>query len=309
MTHKPPPTPEELILAMLRDVLARQAEAMGLPAEATRKSLGAAPPAPTPTPLPATPPEPSVTREAILERLRTQAAAEPNIRAAKPAEPAIPHSSPPSRPLPATSAPRPVVAPVVPSAKSRAMEMTEGEEPLSPQEAAEFAEFEALAAQPLAPGGFTRAVRWSMAAILVVIVLASLPFFEGQSLFRVQSEVENIVLRDGLLLKGSGNAVYVMRNETRRLISSIDAFEHYGYRWSAITEVDDDFLAQVPAGPAINVLLTCQGIPEIYLLTGSEKRLVSDLEALKAEGYTFDRDLRTIPCNRLRSISDGLAYP
>jgi hypothetical protein len=309
MTHKPPPTPEELILAILRDVLTRQAEAMGLPVEPKRKSLGEAPPAPTPTPPPATPPEPPVTREAILERLRTRVAADPSIRAGEPAEAAGPPSSSPPRLMPTASAPKPVVAPVVPSATSRPTEMAEGEEPLSQQEAAEFAEFEALAAQPLAPGGFTRAVRWSMAAILLVLVLASLPFFEGQSLFRVQSEAENIVLRDGLLLKGSGNAVYVMRGETRRLISSIDAFEHYGYRWSAITEVGDDFLAQVPERPPINVLLTWQGIQEIYLLTGTEKRLVSDLEALKAEGYTLDGDLRTIPCNRLRSISDGLAYP
>jgi hypothetical protein len=297
MTQPSPPNPEELILAMLREVLARQAEAMGLKSETKGKPAPAPETkAPPPAQHPAAPVEPAVTREEVRERLRSQSAYEPVIRPEGPAEPITP---PPS-------APKLAATPRVETVKPP--ERAEGEEPLTEREKAELAEYDALAAEPLMPGGFTRAVRWSIIAILIVILLASLPVVEGQSLFRIQSEVQ-LVLRDGLLLKGSSDAVYVIEGGARRLISSAEAFEHYGYRWSAVTEVDNAYLTQIPEGRPINVLLTCEGLQDIYLLIGPEKRIVRDREALKTEGYTLERDLRTLPCNRLRSISDGLAYP
>jgi hypothetical protein len=277
MTHRPPPTPEELILAMLRDVLARQAEQMGLPRPA--------PPPPT--------------APSAAEAQRATAPAHP-----LPAEP----KPPPAAEAPA--APKWTASP--PAAgwrRTPAAPDEAGVTPLTPAEAAELAECEALAALPVTSNGLTRGLGWLVIVLLVIVALANLPLVSGRALLRPPPNQAPQVLYEGLLLKGSNLSIYVIDGGRRRLISSADAFDHYGYRWSAVTEVDDAFLRQIPEGQPIHVLLKCPDSSDLYLLQASEKRWVSDVAALETEGYSLESDVRVIPCSRLRGISDGLPFP
>ncbi|MBL8057541.1 MAG: hypothetical protein JNK29_12615 [Anaerolineales bacterium] len=302
MTQPPPPTPEELILAMLRDVLARQAQQMGLPqppaaAPPTPKVPAAAPLATPPAASPA--PKVAALPASVPPAAETPLAAAPLAAAPAPQIEAPPPSVPPAeRPYRPAGGGRPALAPD-----------EAGLTPLTPAEAAELAEYEALAAQPISGAGLRRVLPGLALILLVIAALANLPLVNGRALLRPPAGQAPQALYEGLLLKGSGDAIYVIDGGRRRLISSADAFQHYGYRWEAVTEVADAYLRQIPEGQPLHVLLRCAASADLYLLQGGEKRWVSDPAALAAAGYSLETDVRTIPCSRLRAISDGLPFP
>jgi hypothetical protein len=255
MTQKQPPTPEELILAMLREVLARQAEQMGLRPKAEP------PPAPAPPP-PPTPPPPPVTTPV--------AKTEPSI-AASPAE------------------------------------FEEAAEPLSAAELQELAEFNELADQPILPSNLPRTLRLLVIGLVALLILINIPVF-NVALARALPDRQALIIRDGLLLKGSGPEVYVLESNHKRWISSIDAFEHYGYRWDEVHVVDDSSLREYPDGRPLHVLLKCNASPHIYRLENDKKRWIKDIPTFEAEGHLWE-DVRFVTCERLREIPDGLPIP
>ncbi len=247
-----PPNPEELILSMLRDVLARQARQMGLAAEGDR------PPPPAPAP------------------------------------------------------PRPAPPPAARSARGPEAEILDDgrDEPLTSAEMAELAEYAKLAVQPITPAGLRRALRWLAGALAIILVLVNLPLLNGTAIIRALGDPQNIVLSEGRLLREENDsAIYVMQNNLRRLISSEEAFQHYGYRWGNVTVVPPGYLEGVPEGAPQHVLITCRGQAEIYLLDGSRRRPIRDFAVVEAMGYTLDRDLRYVSCERLREYLVGTLIP
>lgn len=255
MSHSTPPTPEELILSMLRDVLARQAKQMGLTLSTTQ-------PAPSPVDRPPTLPTPLPTK----------------ILTAAPAGP------------------------------SPAAALTEDDPPLAPQEQQALAEFEELAKQPFTPSQLANTLRVATLALLIILILINVPIFNGLALARALPDKQALIIRDGLLLKGSGAEVYVLQDNYKRWISSLDAFNYYGYRWDEVHLVEDSFLAQFPTGRPIHILLKCESSPHIYRLENDRKRWIKDISTFTAEGHVW-KDVSFVTCDYLRRLPDGPPIP
>jgi hypothetical protein len=56
------------------------------------------------------------------------------------------------------------------------------------------------------------------------------------------------------------------------------------------------------------ILLKCIGSPHIYLLVNGEKRWIEDIETFNDRSYVW-RDVRSVTCDDLRSIPDGVPIP
>ncbi len=146
--------------------------------------------------------------------------------------------------------------------------------------------------------------------LLVVLVLVNIPFNRhGTTLATAMPDSRSLIVRNGLVVKEAGDAeIYVYQNERFRWISSLDAFEHYGFTWGDVHVVEDGFLDDFEIGPPIHVLLKCAGSPHIYRLENGFKRWIVDIETFEAEGHVWE-DVRFVSCEYLRSLPDGETIP
>lgn len=145
--------------------------------------------------------------------------------------------------------------------------------------------------------------------LLLIIVLINIPFNRyGTNLARAMPDRQALVIRDGLLLKGEGDEIYVLEDNHKRWISSLDAFEYYGYRWEEVNLVDDAFLDQFPSGPALSILYKCSTSPHVYAIENGYKRWIKDIPTFTAEGYVWD-DVQMVPCSTLEKIPSGPPIP
>ena len=147
-------------------------------------------------------------------------------------------------------------------------------------------------------------------ALVALVVVINVPINRyGASLARVMPDSASLVIRDGLVLKGSGSEdIYVLENNKLRWISSLDAFEFFNYRWDQVHVVDDDFLEQFEPGRPIHVLLKCGGSPHVYALENGQKRWIKDISTFETEGYVWE-DIKGVDCLYLRSLPDGVPIP
>jgi hypothetical protein len=144
---------------------------------------------------------------------------------------------------------------------------------------------------------------------LALLVLINLPLNRhGVSLARYLPDSAALIIRDGLVLKGSGPEIFILQDDRLRWISSLDAFEHLGLNWGDVHGVEDEFLKRFEEGPPIHVLLKCYDSPHIYRLENGQKRWIRDLETFTAEGHVWE-DVRFVDCVYLRSIPDGTPVP
>jgi hypothetical protein len=154
-----------------------------------------------------------------------------------------------------------------------------------------------------------RMLRRLALALGLLVILINIPFNRhGTSLARAMPDAEALVIRDGLLLKGSGPEVYVLEDNKRRWITTLDAFTYYGYRWEQVHEVDDAFLASFEEGTPIHLLLKCGTSPHIYALEDGAKRWIKDIPTFEAQGFTWEM-IRPLGCQQLREIPDGPPIP
>jgi len=130
----------------------------------------------------------------------------------------------------------------------------------------------------------------------------------GTSLARIMPDTAALVIRDGMVLKGSGSEIYVLEDDKLRWISSLEAFEFFDYRWEQVHVVEDGFLDKFEKGRPIHVLLKCEGSPHFYALENGQKRWIKDIPTFEAEGYVWE-DLKTVSCNYLRGLPDGPPIP
>jgi hypothetical protein len=145
--------------------------------------------------------------------------------------------------------------------------------------------------------------------IVVLLVLVNIPVTRyGVSLARILPETTSLIIRDGLVLKGSGPEIYVLESGQLRWISSMDAFEHLGLTWQDVHVVEDEFLEKFEKGAPIHVLLKCPTSPHIYRVENQEKRWIKDINTFEDEGHVWD-DVRLVTCEYLRSIPDGAPIP
>ncbi len=146
-----------------------------------------------------------------------------------------------------------------------------------------------------------------LVAVLVVAVNVPVNRY-GVSLARILPDSAALVIRDGLVLKGSDPQIYILQDDRLRWISSMDAFEHLRLTWGDVHVVDDAFLERFEQGPPIHVLLKCQDSPHIYRLENEQKRWIKDIDTFLNEGHVWD-DVKFVSCEYLRSIPDGLPIP
>ncbi len=145
--------------------------------------------------------------------------------------------------------------------------------------------------------------------LLALIVLINIPLNRfGTNLARAMPDEQALVIRDGLVLQGSGEEIYVLENNQKRWISSLDAFNYYGYRWQQVNHVDDDFLDQFPSGPALSILYKCRESPHVYAIENGVKRWIKDIPTFEAQGYAWE-DVQIISCTRLEQIPNGSPIP
>ena len=145
--------------------------------------------------------------------------------------------------------------------------------------------------------------------IVALVVLVNIPVTRyGVSLARILPETTALIIRDGLVLKGSGSEIYVLEDDKLRWISSLDAFEHLGLTWQDVHVVDDEFLSRFEQGRPIHVLLKCQSSPHIYRLENEQKRWIKDIDTFLAEGHVWE-DVRFVSCEYLRGLPDGPPIP
>ncbi|MFH1086725.1 MAG: hypothetical protein V1772_13310, partial [Chloroflexota bacterium] len=130
----------------------------------------------------------------------------------------------------------------------------------------------------------------------------------GVSLARILPDSAALVIRDGLIVKGTGPEIYRLEDDKLRWISSMSAFEHLGLEWKDVRVVEDAFLARFDRGAPIHVLLKCAYSPHIYRLEGERKRWIRDIPTFEAEGHVW-RDVRFVSCEELRAIPDGPPIP
>ena len=145
--------------------------------------------------------------------------------------------------------------------------------------------------------------------VAVLIILVNIPVNSyGVSLARIMPEASSLIIRDGLVLKGSGPEIYMLEDERLRWISSMDAFEHLGLTWGDVHVVEDSFLARFKEGRPIHVLLKCQASPHIYRLENDQKRWIEDIDTFVSEGHEWE-DVRFVSCQYLRDLPTGPSIP
>lgn len=167
--------------------------------------------------------------------------------------------------------------------------------------------------EPLPPPAPTHAAQFLgrlALAVLALVVLINIPLSRhGTTLATAMPDRAALVLRDGLVVKeASEEDIYVYQGGQFRWISSLDAFEHYGYKWSDVHVVEDGFLDEFEKGPPLHVLLKCKESPHIYRLEGGQKRWIVDIRTFTAEGHVWE-DVRFVPCSYLRNLPDGETIP
>jgi len=197
-------------------------------------------------------------------------------------------------------------ASVTPRGESEDSFEEDGETPPPPEHPAE-ASGEAPAPAPVAHIAPT--MRTLILALVVLLVLINIPINHyGTSLARIVPDTASLVVRDGLVLKTSGPDIYVLQDDRLRWISSLDAFEYFGYRWDQVHVVDDDFLQQFELGRPLHVLLKCDASPHIYTLENGKKRWIRDIATFESEGYVWS-DVKSVDCRYLSALADGPTIP
>jgi hypothetical protein len=145
--------------------------------------------------------------------------------------------------------------------------------------------------------------------VVALLILVNVPVTRyGVSLAHILPDSAALVIRDGLVLKGSGPEIYILRDDKLRWISSLDAFEHLGLTWEDVHEVEDVFLDKFEKGQPLHVLLKCQASPHIYRLENNQKRWIKDIDTFQAEGHIWE-DVRFVSCQYLRDLPTGPSIP
>jgi len=202
--------------------------------------------------------------------------------------------------------PKPVTMP--PPALEPTAEKTAGEAP-KPSPKPPASEEDLAPPPPLPSINLGRTLGRLLLALAVLVVVINVPITRyGTSLARIMPDTASLVIRDGLVLKGSGPEIYVLEDNKLLWISSLEAFEFFNYRWDQVHVVDDGFLEQFEKGRPIHVLLKCEGSPHIYALENGQKRWIKDIPTFEAEGYVWE-DVKLVTCDYLRSLPDGPSIP
>lgn len=146
--------------------------------------------------------------------------------------------------------------------------------------------------------------------VFIIVVLINIPFnSQGNAIARSIPSSASLVIADGLVVKESTSPdIWVYRDGAFHWITSLDAFDYFGYRWQDVHVVEPGFLSQFDKGNPIYVLLKCDSSPHIYQLAAGRKRWIVDIPTFTAQGYVWE-DVKIVPCYYLHNLPDGDSIP
>jgi hypothetical protein len=220
---------------------------------------------------------------------------------------------------PAQPAQEPVLEPVasaapeIPEAAARIAEAMSGPETIMAPAGEPSAPLEIEEELPpaMATGPHAARLMWRlMLGVFIALIVINIPLNRnGLSLARAMPDTASYIVRDGFVAKEEHDPdFYVYQNGKFRWISSLDAFEHYGYTWKDVHIVPDGYLDKYEIGTPIHVLLKCEDSPHIYRLEAGQKRWIRDIDTFTAEGHVWE-DVRFVSCSYLRDLPDGETIP
>lgn len=166
--------------------------------------------------------------------------------------------------------------------------------------------------QPGASSG--RTLAQILIVFVVLLILVNIPINEyGFGLAHLAPDSPSIVIHEGMLLQGSGSAVYLMEGHKLRRISSSEAYQVYFQHRRTVNQVDEKLLAQFGQGRPIRRWITCRATPLIYALENGQKRLCSsecggvyDLRTGQARPWD---QVHPVTCDYLQRLPDGPPLP
>jgi len=90
------------------------------------------------------------------------------------------------------------------------------------------------------------------------------------------------------LIKGSGPTIYLMDNGKKDAISSIEAFNAWGFTNDNVSTLPDQIISGLPNGNPIGYIIKTNNIPTVYKVEGSKKAPFPSAEVFLGWGYNFD---------------------
>lgn len=112
----------------------------------------------------------------------------------------------------------------------------------------------------------------------------------SKSLWKEMIFGENIVFKDGTLIRKGDDTIYEIQNGEKCEFISQEAFTSKGYTLEMTVLVLDEVANAVPTGIVMDYrLLKTAGNPKVYLVQGNEKRLVPDENMFAFWNLDWDR--------------------
>ncbi len=166
-------------------------------------------------------------------------------------------------------------------------------------------------AEPLPTINMNRVFYRLSIALLFLLIVVNIPFNRyGTNLARAMPDERALIVRNGLLFTGPGDEIYILEDNKKRWVSSLDAFELYHFQWEQVHEVDQEFVDQFPDGPNLHVLIRCHHQPHIYLLDAGVKRWIENPTEFERAGYVWEEVRYVDSCRSLRDdYPDGVPIP
>lgn len=110
---------------------------------------------------------------------------------------------------------------------------------------------------------------------------------------RITVQVVRDYRADGMLLKGSGSSIYLMRGGLKHLVPNGQTFEANGFNWGAVINLAGATVNAVPTGqPVLNVLgdgfLLKGSPPWVFVMQGGRMRYIASASVMASCGYSWD---------------------
>jgi surface antigen len=117
----------------------------------------------------------------------------------------------------------------------------------------------------------------------------------------------------GSLAKGSGDAVYLIEGNQRRLIPNPETLGALGFNWSAVQVISDADLNDISLGLPLpsgqhGTLLRAIGTPGVYIMENGKRRLIPNPETFNAIGLNWNA-INDIPSDDLNKFSEVEPLP
>lgn len=142
--------------------------------------------------------------------------------------------------------------------------------------------------------------------LVVVILLLNVPIsYRGIGLIQSIPDATPVVIREGMILKGSGPEIYVLENYKLRRFDSPDVFSYFAQQYHlSVQLLDDQLLTQFESGRPIRYLVKCNKSPDVYALENGEKHLTQIMLASSPQTDRWD-SVRLVACSYLGNMPNG----